>query len=93
MNHLAGSPVAILVFMVCAVALLSLLKNTLRLGGPPAPVAKRFLTDRELATRLAGLVEIAPRGPMLLEADGMRWRLRREDRAPGRDAGDGRGHD
>lgn len=26
-------------------------------------------------TRLAGVVEMTPRGPMLLEADGMRWRL------------------
>lgn len=26
-------------------------------------------------TRLAGVVEMMPRGPMLLEADGMRWRL------------------
>lgn len=26
-------------------------------------------------TRLAGVVEITPRGPMLLEPDGMRWRL------------------
>ena len=25
-------------------------------------------------TRLAGVVEMTPRGPMLLEADGMRWR-------------------
>jgi hypothetical protein len=59
MNHLAGSPVAILIFMVCAVALLSLLKNTLGLGGPPAPVSKRFLTDRELAM-LAAIERILP---------------------------------
>lgn len=26
-------------------------------------------------TRLASVVEMTPRGPMLLEADGMRWRL------------------
>ena len=26
-------------------------------------------------TRLAGVVEMTPRGRMLLEADGMRWRL------------------
>ena len=26
-------------------------------------------------TRLAGVVEMTPRGPMLLDADGMRWRL------------------
>lgn len=25
--------------------------------------------------RLAGVVEMTPRGPMLLEPDGMRWRL------------------
>ena len=59
MNHLAGSPVAILIFMVCAVALLSLLKNTLGLGGPPAPVAKRFMTDRELAM-LAAIERVLP---------------------------------
>lgn len=27
------------------------------------------------STRLAGVVEMTPRGPMLLEPDGMRWRL------------------
>lgn len=53
MNQITGSPVALLVFIVCALALLSLLKNTLGLGGPPAPVAKRFLTDRELAMLVA----------------------------------------
>ena len=59
MTHLAGSPIALLIFMVCVVALLSLLKNTLGLGGPPAPVAKRFLTDRELAM-LAAIERILP---------------------------------
>lgn len=53
MSQITGSPVALLVFIVCALALLTLLKNTLGLGGPPAPVAKRFLTDRELAMLVA----------------------------------------
>lgn len=53
MSQITGSPVALLVFIVCALALLGLLKNTLGLGGPPAPVAKRFLTDRELAMLVA----------------------------------------
>lgn len=57
MDILTGSPIALLVFLVCACALLAAFKNTA--AEPPAPIAKPFLTDRELAM-LAAIERILP---------------------------------
>lgn len=59
MNQLFGSPIATAFLIVCAVALLVLLKGAAGPGRPPTPVAKRFLTDRELAM-LAVIERILP---------------------------------
>ncbi|MBN2974130.1 DUF2726 domain-containing protein [Sphingomonas sp. NPDC019816] len=49
MTQLFGSPIATVFLIVCAVIILALVKSAAAPSGPPAPVAKRFLTDRELA--------------------------------------------
>ena len=59
MNQLFETPIATVFLIVCAVALLVLLQGAAGLGGPPAPVAKRFLTDRELAM-LTAIERILP---------------------------------
>jgi very-short-patch-repair endonuclease len=59
MNQLFGSPIAVAFLIICSVLLLTLLKAAGGPGGPPAPVAKRFLTDRELAM-LAVIERILP---------------------------------
>ena len=55
-EQLGRMPIGIIIFIVCVFALLALLRG---IGGPPAPVAKPFLTKREQAMLFA-LEQILP---------------------------------